>query len=68
MDEAGVRFSVGPPTGFCDIISVRKLFLSVASDRTHIGTYVGVMPPLASNENNLEKKFFKIFFWRIFFV
>jgi len=29
-----------------------KLFLSVAGDRTHIGTYVGVSPPPASNENN----------------
>jgi hypothetical protein len=31
------------------------LFLSAAGDRTHIGTYVGVSPPPASNENNLKK-------------
>jgi hypothetical protein len=31
------------------------LFLSVAGDRAHIGTYVGVMPPPASNENNKIK-------------
>lgn len=30
----------------------RKLFLSVAGGRTHIGTYVGVSPSPASNENN----------------
>ena len=37
----------------CDtLIKVIKLFLSVAGDRTHIGTYVGVSPPPASNENN----------------
>jgi hypothetical protein len=29
-----------------------KLFLSVAGGRTHIGTYVGVSPSPASNENN----------------
>ena len=29
-----------------------KLFLSVAGDRTHIGTYVGVSPSPASNGNN----------------
>jgi len=29
------------------------LFLSVAGDRTHIGTYVGVSPPPASNGNNI---------------
>jgi len=28
------------------------LFLSVAGGRTHIGTYVGVSPSPASNENN----------------
>jgi len=28
------------------------LFLSVAGDRTHIGTYVGVSPSPASNGNN----------------
>jgi len=33
-----------------------KLFLSVAGGRTHIGTYVGVSPSPASNENNLIKK------------
>ena len=32
-----------------------KLFLSVAGGRTHIGTYVGVSPSLASNENNKIK-------------
>jgi len=31
------------------------LFLSVAGGRTHIGTYVGVSPSPASNENNLKK-------------
>jgi hypothetical protein len=37
-----------------------ELFLSVAGDRTHIGTYVGVSPPPASNENNFIKKITKI--------
>ena len=32
-----------------------KLFLSVAGGRTHIGTYVGDSPSLASNENNLPR-------------
>jgi len=32
------------------------LFLSVAGGRTHIGTYVGVSPSPASNENNKIKK------------
>ena len=32
----------------------RALFLSVAGDRAHIGTYVGVMPSPASSENNLK--------------
>jgi hypothetical protein len=40
---------------------VYKLFLSVAGDRTHIGTYVGVSPSPASNENNLQKAGVKIF-------
>jgi len=31
------------------------LFLSVAGGRTHIGTYVGVSPSPASNENNKLK-------------
>src|SRR3989344_1048522 len=35
-----------------NVILNEKLFLSVAGGRTHIGTYVGVSPSLASNENN----------------
>jgi hypothetical protein len=31
---------------------IQELFLSVAGGRTHIGTYVGVSPSPASNENN----------------
>jgi len=39
-----------------------RLFLSVAGDRTHIGTYVGVSPSPASNEKNkLILKYFFIF-------
>ena len=36
------------------------MFLSAAGDRTHIGTYVGVSPPLASNENNKIKNHKKV--------
>ena len=54
------RFDSGQPDKFCSIISSIKLFLSVAGDRTHIGTYVGVSPPPASNEKNKIKKTQKI--------
>lgn len=47
---------------YCGIIYV-ELFLSVAGGRTHIGTYVGVSPSPASNENNLRKKAELKFFW-----
>ena len=45
------------------------MFLSVAGGRTHIGTYVGVSPSPASNENNLEKIITKvmIFYYQINF-
>ena len=46
-------------------VIIYKLFLSIASDRTHIGTYVGVSPSLASNENN--NKEFLIVRSRIFY-
>jgi len=44
---------------------VIELFLSVAGGRTHIGTYVGVSPSPASNENNKiknHKNYFVIFY------
>jgi len=40
------------PTKFLCYNKFVKLFLSVAGGRTHIGTYVGVSPSPASNENN----------------
>lgn len=45
----------------------KELFLSVAGGRTHIGTYVGVSPSPASNENNKIKNH-KIFFVIFYFV
>ena len=48
-----VRFPVTRQV-LCYNLIIRS-FLSAAGDRTHIGTYVGVSPSPASNENNLKK-------------
>ncbi len=53
----------------CDtLIKVIKLFLSVAGDRTHIGTYVGVSPPPASNEKNKIKSRRNFIFATFYFL
>ncbi|OGI59774.1 hypothetical protein A2814_00285 [Candidatus Nomurabacteria bacterium RIFCSPHIGHO2_01_FULL_38_19] len=54
----GLIQKVSNGCNFCYNLFI-ELFLSVAGGRTHIGTYVGVSPSPASNENNFFLFFFQ---------